>query len=402
MEKRPVCAAVIVAAGTGKRMGTSVSKQYLLLDGKEILAHTVEKFENSALVDELILVVGQNEIGQAHHMAQQYRWKKVAAVVRGGAERQDSIWNGISRTSPSAEIVLLHDGVRPFVTEEMIRASIQTASEVGACTVGMPVKDTIKVCGADGMALETPERSRLWQIQTPQTFRREVIFQAFEKAQKDGFLGTDDTSVAEYAGFPVKVIPGSYRNIKITTQEDLLVAKAFLREGCREEKSVPPKSDRRGECMKTVTIYTDGACSGNPGPGGYGTVLLDGEARREFSDGFRLTTNNRMEILAAIKGLEALEEPCKVLLYSDSKYVVDAIEKGWVKKWQKNGWMRNQKERALNVDLWERMLVLLEKHQVSFHWVKGHAGTLENERCDALARAAIQSGNLKEDEMYSA
>ncbi len=130
--------------------------------------------------------------------------------------------------------------------------------------------------------------------------------------------------------------------------------------------------------MKTVTIYTDGACSGNPGPGGYGTVLLYGGARKELSGGYRLTTNNRMEILAVIKGLEALKEPCRVLLYSDSRYVVDAIEKGWVAKWRQNGWMRNKKERAQNVDLWERMTVLLEKHQVSFHWVKGHADNPEN------------------------
>ena len=154
--------------------------------------------------------------------------------------------------------------------------------------------------------------------------------------------------------------------------------------------------------MKTVTIYTDGACSGKPGPGGYGTVLLYGEARKELSGGYRLTTNNRMEILAVIKGLEALKEPCKVLLYSDSRYVVDAIEKGWVAKWRQNGWMRNKKERAQNVDLWERMTALLEKHQVSFHWVKGHADNPENERCDELARMAIQSGSLLEDEMYMA
>ena len=154
--------------------------------------------------------------------------------------------------------------------------------------------------------------------------------------------------------------------------------------------------------MKTVTIYTDGACSGNPGPGGYGTVLLYGEARKELSGGYRLTTNNRMEILAVIKGLEALKEPCKVLLYSDSRYVVDAIEKGWVAKWRQNGWMRNKKERAQNVDLLERMTVLMEKHQVSFHWVKGHADNPENERCDELARMAIQSGSLLEDEMYMA
>ena len=117
--------------------------------------------------------------------------------------------------------------------------------------------------------------------------------------------------------------------------------------------------------MKSVTIYTDGACSGNPGVGGYGVVLLYGSARKELSEGYQLTTNNRMELLAVIKGLEALKEPCQVTLYSDSKYVVDAIEKKWVKKWQANGWKRNQKEMALNVDLWQRLLPLLEKHTVT-------------------------------------
>ena len=128
--------------------------------------------------------------------------------------------------------------------------------------------------------------------------------------------------------------------------------------------------------------------------------LLYGTARKELSEGFELTTNNRMETLAVIKGLEALKEPCQVVLYSDSKYVVDAVTKGWVKKWKQNGWMRNKKERASNADLWERMLALLERHQVEFVWVKGHADNVENERCDCLARAAIQSGNLKKDENY--
>ena len=144
--------------------------------------------------------------------------------------------------------------------------------------------------------------------------------------------------------------------------------------------------------MKSVIIYTDGACSGNPGAGGYGTVLLYGTARKELSEGYQKTTNNRMELLAVIKGLEALKEPCQVTLYSDSKYVVDAIEKGWVKKWQANGWKRNQKEMALNVDLWERVLPLLEKHSVKLIWVKGHANNKENERCDFLARQAIANG----------
>ena len=141
--------------------------------------------------------------------------------------------------------------------------------------------------------------------------------------------------------------------------------------------------------MRKVTIYTDGACSGNPGPGGYGTVMIHGEHRREISGGEAETTNNRMEMMAVIIGLEALKQPCQVDLYSDSRYVVDAIEKGWVVRWKQNNWMRNKKEAALNVDLWERMLSLLGTHNVTFHWVKGHAGHPENERCDELARNAI-------------
>ena len=152
--------------------------------------------------------------------------------------------------------------------------------------------------------------------------------------------------------------------------------------------------------MKEVTIYTDGACSGNPGAGGYGVVLMYGAAKKELAEGYEKTTNNRMELLAVIKGLEALKEPCRVNLYSDSKYVVDAIEKGWVVKWKQNGWMRNKKERASNVDLWEQLLMMLAKHQVKFIWVKGHADNPWNERCDELARMAIQKGDLKEDENY--
>jgi len=140
--------------------------------------------------------------------------------------------------------------------------------------------------------------------------------------------------------------------------------------------------------VRKITIYTDGACSGNPGPGGYGVVLIYGKHRKELSGGEAATTNNRMEIMGVIAGLEALNQPCEVALYSDSRYVVDAIEKGWVTRWQQNSWMRNKKEPALNVDLWERMLPLLQQHKVTFHWVKGHAGHPENERCDQLAREA--------------
>ena len=140
--------------------------------------------------------------------------------------------------------------------------------------------------------------------------------------------------------------------------------------------------------MKRLDIYTDGACSGNPGAGGFGIVMLYKGVRKEISEGYKKTTNNRMETLAVIKALEA------------SKYVVDSITKGWVQKWKKNNWVKSDKKKALNIDLWERLLPLLEKHNVNFVWVKGHADTVENERCDFLAREAIASGNLLDDVNY--
>ena len=136
---------------------------------------------------------------------------------------------------------------------------------------------------------------------------------------------------------------------------------------------------------KQVEIFTDGACSGNPGPGGYGVILRYKGVSKELSGGEEQTTNNRMELTAVITGLSALKEPCAVTLYTGSKYIIDAIQKGWAKKWRANGWMRNAKDPALNPDLWEKLLDLLEKHEVTFVWVKGHAGHPENERCDQLA-----------------
>ena len=136
-----------------------------------------------------------------------------------------------------------------------------------------------------------------------------------------------------------------------------------------------------------VTIYTDGACSGNPGPGGYGAILMYGEHKKELSGGDPNTTNNRMELMGVITALKALKRPCQVDLYTDSQYVVNAIEKGWAKKWQANGWMRNKKDKALNPDLWQMLLDLLAVHQVTFHWVKGHAENPYNNRCDELAVA---------------
>ncbi len=152
--------------------------------------------------------------------------------------------------------------------------------------------------------------------------------------------------------------------------------------------------------LKQVVIYTDGACSGNPGPGGYGAVMLFNGHRKELSGGFRRTTNNRMELLGAIEGLRALKDRCSVKLHTDSQYVVNAIEKGWAAKWKANGWMRNKKDKAVNPDLWEQLLTLCQHHKVEFVWVRGHNGDKENERCDRLAVAAAQQPNLPADELY--
>ena len=152
--------------------------------------------------------------------------------------------------------------------------------------------------------------------------------------------------------------------------------------------------------MPQLEIYTDGGCEPNPGAGGYGVVLLHPKKRAEASGGFRLTTNNRMEIFAAIAGLEMLKQPCQVTIYSDSKYVVDAMMAGWVAAWKKKGWWRKRTERPENVDLWQRLDALCEKHQVEFRWVKGHAGNLENERCDQLSMAALRQANLPVDDGY--
>jgi ribonuclease HI len=154
------------------------------------------------------------------------------------------------------------------------------------------------------------------------------------------------------------------------------------------------------EDLKHVTIYTDGACIGNPGPGGYGVVLIYENRRKELSGGYRMTTNNRMEIMAAIVGLQALKGRCRVTMYSDSQYLVRATSQGWAKRWQAKGWMRNRRERALNPDLWETLLQLCDQHEVDFRWVKGHARSPENLRCDELAMQAAQQRALPVDSGY--
>lgn len=152
--------------------------------------------------------------------------------------------------------------------------------------------------------------------------------------------------------------------------------------------------------MKKVTLYSDGACSGNPGPGGYGAVFVYGEHRKNLSRGFKHTTNNRMELLGVIEPLESLKEPCEVLVTTDSQYVANAINKGWLKGWQKKGWKTASKKPVKNQDLWNRLIKLMETHSLAIEWVRGHDGHAENEQCDVLAVSARSSKNLVEDEGY--
>jgi len=152
----------------------------------------------------------------------------------------------------------------------------------------------------------------------------------------------------------------------------------------------------------SILIYTDGGADPNPGRGGYGVILKYKGVKKEFSGGFQMTTNNRMELLAVISGLQKLKVSSEVQVFSDSRYVVDGIEKGWAKKWRSKGWMRTSKDKAINPDLWARLLNLLDIHQVEFHWVRGHAGHPENERCDALASMAMRKAGLKVDPGFPA
>ena len=174
-----------------------------------------------------------------------------------------------------------------------------------------------------------------------------------------------------------------------------------------QSKSAPsrkvtvPKDSKLSNPREKIIIYTDGACTGNPGAGGYGAVLIYGDRREEISGGYKLTTNNRMEMMGAIAALKSLKHKSKVKLHSDSKYIVDAVVKGWARKWQANGWRRNKKEMAKNPDLWQELLDLCQIHDVEFIWVKGHAGIAENERCDRLAVDAAHQPNLPPDTGYS-
>ncbi|MFD0615833.1 2-C-methyl-D-erythritol 4-phosphate cytidylyltransferase [Paenibacillus sp. GCM10027629] len=226
--------AVIVAAGKGSRMGTPESKQYLLLEGKPILVHTLLQFEQMTLIDEIVLVVGTQDVERCTAWIKTYGLQKITKIVAGGAERQFSVYQGL--LALNADWVFIHDGVRPFVTEERVRACYEAAVRHGAAVLAVQVKDTIKQVNEAGRIEHTPDRRSLWAIQTPQAFRYADVVRAHEEAQREQFVGTDDSMLVERLGLPVYVVEGDYTNIKITTPDDLVSAEFWLQQMREEQK----------------------------------------------------------------------------------------------------------------------------------------------------------------------
>lgn len=222
--------ALIPAAGMGKRMGKAVAKQFLLLGDKPLLAHTLLAFQRAPEIDEIIPILSEEDMESClGDIIERYHITKVKTLVVGGKERQDSVFHGLRKIGKDTAVVLVHDGVRPFVTSEMIREAVDLAKKGECVAVGVPIKDTIKEVDDKKIVLRTLERGRLWAIQTPQAFPVKVLKRAYEESQKHKIHGTDDATLVERAGGTVRVIMGSYENIKITTPEDLILAEEILR-----------------------------------------------------------------------------------------------------------------------------------------------------------------------------
>jgi len=221
--------AIIVAAGKGMRMNKSVRKQYIVLDGVPILKHTLTLFDRCRMVYQIILVAPKEDFDFCRNeILMPAKFQKTVKLVAGGAERQDSVYNGLQLVEPDDGIVVIHDGVRPFVRQEQLIACIKGATEFGACIIGIPAFDTVKQVNAKNEIVQTHKRESLWLAQTPQAFRTTLIIKAHQTAKQERFIGTDDASLVERLGHTVKIIPGSRSNIKITGQEDLELAKAIL------------------------------------------------------------------------------------------------------------------------------------------------------------------------------
>ena len=230
------CTAIVLAAGQGKRMGTKIQKQYLEIHGKPVLYYSLKAFEESHFIDEIVLVVGQNQEEYCEReIVSKNQFNKVKKIVQGGTERYHSVWNGLQEIEDG--YVFIHDGARPFINEEILQRVYEEVLVYKACVVGVPVKDTIKIADADGFADTTPDRSMLWQIQTPQAFETSLVKKAYKKLmQSDTIKVTDDAMVVEQMlDGRVKLVSGSYENIKITTPEDLKIAEIFLENNLKKD-----------------------------------------------------------------------------------------------------------------------------------------------------------------------
>ena len=221
--------AIITAAGKGTRMNSDINKQYIEIAGIPVLARTIEVFQQCEDVDSIILVVNEEDIIFCkNRIVEHYNFSKVKSLVSGGTERQNSVYKGLCVASKDCKIVLIHDGARPFVTNKNIVDAINAAKIYGACGVGVRLKDTVKICDQNGFVASTPDRSSLWSIQTPQGFTYDIIMDAHEKAIQSNYIGTDDMVLVEKLGIPVKIVEGNYKNIKITTPEDLAIGESII------------------------------------------------------------------------------------------------------------------------------------------------------------------------------
>ena len=226
---------IITAAGSGKRMGNSIPKQFLDLCGKPVIAWTIENFQNMPEIDEILLIVdGASLAGIRNEVIDKYGFTKISQVVHGGSERQDSVYNGLIRVDDRTEVILVHDGVRPFPPHSGIRMAIDSAAEGRGGVLGIPVTDTIKKIDGDNFVSETLDRNNLISVQTPQVFQAEMLKMAFEKAKREQFKATDEAMIVENAEFPVLVFPGSKSNIKITTPEDMDFARSIIERKAQE------------------------------------------------------------------------------------------------------------------------------------------------------------------------
>lgn len=229
MYKNNFITAFVAAAGMGKRMNMDINKQFLTIDDVPILAHTIKKIEKSKYIDFLEIIVKESDMCYVEEILEKYKFNIDYKIVFGGKERQDSIYNGILNMPDRTDIVLTHDGARPFVSVSKIDEAIENVFETGACVLANPVKDTIKV-SLDGKVVDyTPNRDNLWQVQTPQVFKADILKKAYEQAYSERYYGTDDCSLVEKTGIKVKLIYNSYDNIKITTREDLSIANILVK-----------------------------------------------------------------------------------------------------------------------------------------------------------------------------